>query len=174
MTIYTLNLVISFSFSYILKPSGTVVLNLNLSPYCHVSLPCITRSDIKINYQSIQTARLHACTHHVVVIVINVIVAMLTLWYFIVSHATTIFFLSCIYVNTTKLLHIMCTLVVTSVILQSLECNEHENLHLNNANKFQTSFVNLRDKWLCVGFEFANVDEHISVIYFNWTPIFEW
>ena len=30
--------------------------------------------------------------------------------------------LSCIHVNTTKLLHITCTLVATSVILWSLEC----------------------------------------------------
>jgi hypothetical protein len=43
MTLYTLNFVISTSFSYILKPKGTVVLNLNLNPYCHVSLPHISQ-----------------------------------------------------------------------------------------------------------------------------------
>ena len=64
MTLYTLNFVISTSFSYILKPKRTVVLNLNLSPYCHVSLPYITRFDIKINHQGIQTPRLHASRCH--------------------------------------------------------------------------------------------------------------
>ena len=47
-----------------------------------------------------------------------------TLCYSIVSHGYTSFIVSRIYVNTTKLPNITCTLVATGVILRSLECTE--------------------------------------------------
>jgi hypothetical protein len=45
-----------------------------------------------------------------------------TLCYSIMSHATLILFLSCIYVNSMDFHNNTCTLVVTGVIVRSLEC----------------------------------------------------
>ena len=49
----------------------------------------------------------------------------ITMLHFVLYHNVTSYIsslLSCIYVNTTKLCNIMCTLVATSVILRRLEC----------------------------------------------------
>ena len=76
--------------------------------------------DIKINHQRIQTTHSHAsrCHHCSYCQQCNLD--------FVVFHNVTCYYnprLSHIHVNTTKLLKITCTLVATSVILQSLECN---------------------------------------------------
>ena len=92
------------------------VLNLNLTPCFHVSLPHITGFDSIINHQGIQT------THHVIIIVIIVIITILTLCYFKIKHITLIFFYHACMLNTTQLLNITCTLIATSVIVRSLEC----------------------------------------------------
>ena len=63
----------------------------------------------------------NTCVHGVVIIVIIVIIAGLTLCYSIMSHATLYLFFSCIPVKIVNLLNIACTLVATSVVLQSLE-----------------------------------------------------
>ena len=72
--------------------------------------------DIKIINQRIQTTCLHAShCHHC-----NVD--------FVLFHNVTWYnnyLLSCIHVNNAGLLNIMCTLVVTGVILGSLECGKY-------------------------------------------------
>ena len=71
------------------KTQGMYILYLNLPPCCHISLSYITNFDIRVIHQEFKP---HACTHHVVIIVINVINAMLILCYSIMSHATLILF----------------------------------------------------------------------------------
>ena len=66
----------------------------NLTPYCHTSLLYITHQGV-----------------------IVVIIAMLTLCYSIMSHATNSQ-LSCIHVNATYLLNVTCTLIA----IRSLKC----------------------------------------------------
>jgi hypothetical protein len=59
---------------------------------------------------------------HIVIIVLIVSRTMLALDYSIMSHATLFYFiLSCIHVDTTNLLNVMCILVATIVILRSIE-----------------------------------------------------
>ena len=58
--------------------------------------------------------------YHVVIIVTIIIIAILILHYSIMSHATLIFF----YHISMLTLHITCTLIVTSMILWSLECKK--------------------------------------------------
>ena len=72
------------------KPYGMDVLSLSLTPCYHISLLYIMGFDIKINHQRIQTTCSHAHTHHVDINVIIVIIAMLTLCYSIMLHATLI------------------------------------------------------------------------------------
>ena len=95
------------------------VLNLNLTPWSHVSFPYITSFDIKINDQRIQTTSSH---DHVVNIKIIFIIVILTLCYFKLKHISLIFFYHACMLNATKLLDITSTLVATSVIVWSLEC----------------------------------------------------
>ena len=47
---YTL---ISVMLLFIIQPYGMDVLILNLSPCCHISLPCITNLDIKVIHQAL-------------------------------------------------------------------------------------------------------------------------
>ena len=58
--------------------------------------------------------------HHVVNIITVVIIAMLTLYYSIALHVRLISF----YHISMLTLHIMCTLVVTNVMLWSIECKK--------------------------------------------------
>ena len=53
---------------------------------CHISLPYIMVSDIKVTHQRVQTTFSHASHWH------HVIIAMLTLCYFITTHATLILY----------------------------------------------------------------------------------
>ena len=64
----------------------------------------------------------HTRTHHVVIIVLVVIIAMLTLCYSITSHVTLILFYHAFMLILHNSLIITCTLVVTSMILRSVEC----------------------------------------------------
>ena len=68
-TLLNINLLNVIYVSSISKPQGTDVLNLNLTPHCHVLLPYISDSDMKINHQRIQTRCSHAshrrhCEYH--------------------------------------------------------------------------------------------------------------
>lgn len=62
----------------------------------------------------------HTQMHQVIIII--VIIAPVTLCYFIMSHATTNSLLSRTHVNTTHLLNTTCTLVAVGVILGRLVC----------------------------------------------------
>ena len=64
-------------------------------------------------------------THHVVIIIVIVIIIMSTLCYSITSHATLILLYHAFMSHTTRMnsFNTTCTLVATSVNLQSLECN---------------------------------------------------
>ena len=112
------------------KTQGMYILYLNLPPCCHISLSYITNFDIRVIHQEFKP---HACTHHVVIIVINVINAMLILCYSIMSHATLILFLSCIQINTIYLLNITCTLVATCMLLGRLDCTFDEYIVITNS-----------------------------------------
>ena len=52
------------------------MLSSNLPPYRHISLSYIMGFDIKTIHQIIQS---HAQTHHVVIVVVNIVIAMLAL-----------------------------------------------------------------------------------------------
>jgi hypothetical protein len=78
---------------------------------CHVFLSYITDFDIKIKHKRIETTHSHC--HPLLFIVV---IAMLTLCYSIMSHATLILFYHAYIhvINTTKtILRITCTLVAT-------------------------------------------------------------
>ena len=60
------------------------VLNLNLSPCCHILIPYIMAYEIKKSTKEFKP--------HVVIIVIIIIIAKLTLCYSIMSHATLIYY----------------------------------------------------------------------------------
>ena len=96
-----------------LKTLGNGYVNLNLPLCCHISLPCITWSDIKVLHQRIQTIHLHAsCCHRCSVD-------------FDMFHNvtwSTNSLLSCTRVNNKHLMNITCTLVATSKIQERLEC----------------------------------------------------
>ena len=81
--------------------------------------PYIIEFDIKTNHQKIQATHLHASHCHHCKNIVNIV--MLTLCYFMISHAT-LCLLSRIYGNTTKLFDIACILVATSMIMWRLEC----------------------------------------------------
>ena len=113
---HTLNSVLSTSLMSLLflypKTLGTGCSRLKPHFLCHVSPPNVMGFDIQIN-----PVKPHAHTHHVVPI------AMSTSCYSIMSFAChTTPLLPRLHVNTTKLLDITCTLVATSVTLQSVEC----------------------------------------------------
>ena len=71
--------------------------------------------------QSTKEFKPHARTHHIIVIVNIVIIATMSLCHSLMSHATLILYLSRIHANTVHFLNVMCTLVATYVILESLE-----------------------------------------------------
>ena len=71
--------------------------------------------------QSTKEFKPHARTHHIIVIVNIVIIATMSLCHSLMSRATLILYLSRIHSNTVNLLNVMCTLVATYVILESLE-----------------------------------------------------
>ena len=73
------------------------MLNLNLTPHCHISLPYIMGIDITINHQRIQTTRSHTTPSSSIII----------------------------HVNTTYVIDITCVVVATSVILWGLELYMH-------------------------------------------------
>ena len=98
---------------------GADVFSLNLTPCYHVSLPYIRGFDININHQrnSItysNATRCHHCNNY------HYCNVDFVLFHQDTCHTNSL--LSHIHVNTTVFLNIMCTLVATSVILQSLEC----------------------------------------------------
>ena len=103
----------SHSSSYILKLWGMDVLNLNLTPYCHVSSHI---SHVLIFKRTTKEFRPHAQTHHIVIIVIVVIIAMPTLCHSIMSHATLIIFdHACMLTLQTYLGSVQCTLFLQSI-----------------------------------------------------------
>ena len=117
-TLINIHLLNVTPFTCIPKPYGKDVLTLDPACCCHASLPCIIDVDIKINHQRIQTTCLHASHCHLYNYCRYCNVD------FVLFHNVTCYnnsLLSCIHANTTKLLNITCTLVATSVILQSLE-----------------------------------------------------
>ena len=59
--------------------------------------------------------------HHVVIIFIYCVIVVLTLCYSIMSHATPIFYYH-VFMLTTYLLNIMCTLIAIGMIIGRLEC----------------------------------------------------
>ena len=78
--------------------------------------------DIKTIHQIIQP---HAQTHHVVIVVVNIVIAMLALCDFpYVTHYNKSL-ISLFHVNITNLLNIKCTLVAMDVILGKLRCIWH-------------------------------------------------
>jgi hypothetical protein len=81
--------------------------------YCYICLSYIIGFDIKTISQRIQTTSSHTG------IVVIVIVALLTLCYFVVSRIT----LACTHVSIAYLLNITCTLLAMHVILRRLACN---------------------------------------------------
>ena len=102
------------SLSYISKSYRTDVLNLNLPPYYHISLPYVMGFDIKVIHQRIKTTHSYASHCHYS----NVD--------FVLFHNVTCYnnsLLSCIHVNTTCLLNITSTLVAIGVLLGRLECS---------------------------------------------------
>ena len=101
------------------NPKGTDVLNLNIPPYCHISLPCITCFDINIIPQRIQTTRSHApCCHHCHDY--HYCRVDFVSFKYVTRYINSL--LSHIHVNTTDLLNITCTLVATCMIIGRLEC----------------------------------------------------
>jgi ethanolamine transporter EutH len=93
------------------------VLSLNLPLCCHNSLPYIMGFDIKVYPKEF---KLHACTRHIIIIVIISIIAVLTLWHSIMSCTTLI-----LYYHTSMVIphtSIMCTSVAVDVILGRVEC----------------------------------------------------
>lgn len=117
---YTLNSIISTPLmSLVLLYLGILQSGcswLNLAPYCHVSLP-----NKPLNIQNTSSC---ASCHHCK--------------YSIVSHGYTNTLSSHVHVNTTYFLNVMYTLVLTSVILQSLDCTS--NVYNEN---FQKSIVRI-------------------------------
>ena len=93
----------------------------NFSPCCHISLPYITAFDIEIICQRIHTTCSHtSCCHYCQYFTVT----------FVLFQNVTCYIdslLSCIHVNTTYLLNIMCTLVATCMILGRLEYTNLES-----------------------------------------------
>ena len=95
------------------------VLSLNIALYSHVVLPYIMGFDIKINHQRVHPTHSHVLGSHHCNYCHHCNVD------FVLIHNVTCYTNSPLYrihVNTTRLLNITFTLVVTSVILRSLEC----------------------------------------------------
>ena len=123
----------------------------NLTPYCHISLPYITYFVSNANHQRSQPTPSHFAMSQYVECLLLLLLLLMSLaecwcmhayptssgkakWsepqhtirmlHFVLFHSVTCYnysIVSCIHVNTIKLLNITCTLVATGVILQSLE-----------------------------------------------------
>jgi hypothetical protein len=104
----------------------TNVLNSNIPPCCHKSLPYTMVSGIKIIHQRIQIICLHAshCHHCHYCYHCNVDFG---LFYNVMCYINSL--LSCIHVNTTYLLNIMCTFGCHDMILGRLECSRTFTCH---------------------------------------------
>ena len=125
----------------------------NLTPYCHISLPYITIFFIIINHQRSQPTPSHCvmCQYVECLLLLPLLLSLVECWcvhvphgpekpsgvdhttkilHFVLFHSVTCYIDPIVshigfHVNITKLRDIMCTLVATCVILQSLECNWH-------------------------------------------------
>ena len=72
------------------EPQGTDVLILNLHLCCHISSHTSRILTLKLFTKDFQP---HTCTNHIVIIIVIVIIAMLTLCYSAMSHATRILYI---------------------------------------------------------------------------------
>ena len=99
------------------KIPGNDVFSWNLPSCCHISFPYIMGFDIKIIHQRIQP---HACTHHVVTIVVIVIIAMLTLCYSIMPYvALIIYYDTSMWMLHIFLIYISCALWLPRILTAS-------------------------------------------------------
>ena len=108
-------------------------------------------------------------SNHVYHIVIIVNIAMLTLYYSIMSHVTPILYYHAFMLNIAHLLNVTCTLVTTCMILGGLECTQ--SLWVKNVShrlSIMDEILNLKIKFQQIKIKWSTCYNNRRIVHLKW------